>query len=93
MNFANISEMAALVSEGMAETEVTTDTANDVTITTIYAGAPFRRTIHNGETVTTEEVWKIRRTVVVDDGKVTTITNTWAEGAWAYRTTLTYKYL
>lgn len=32
----------------------------------------------------------VRRAV---DGDTTTVTNTWAEGAWDDRTTLTYKYL
>lgn len=85
--------MAALVDAGMAETEVTKATVDDVTTTTIYAGAPFHRTVYDGGVAATEEVWKIRRTVIVEDGDTTTITNTWAEGAWDDRTTLTYKYL
>lgn len=93
MNFINNSEMAALVSEGMAETEVTVSTSNDVTTTTIYAGAPFRRTVRNGENTSTQEVWKIRRTIVVEDGGTTTITSKWAEGSWTNRASLTYKYL
>ena len=45
MNFINNAEMAALVDAGMAETEVTKTTVDDVTTTTIYAGAPYRRTV------------------------------------------------
>ena len=94
MNFINNAEMAALVDAGMAETEVTKTTVDDVTTTTIYAGAPYRRTVDaGGDNTHTEEVWKIRRTVIVEDGDTTTVTNTWAEGAWDDRTTLTYKYL
>lgn len=93
MNFINNAEMAALVDAGMAETEVTKTTVDDVTTTTIYAGAPYRRTVYDGGNANTEEVWKIRRTVIVEDGDTTTVTNTWAEGAWDDRTTLTYKYL
>lgn len=94
MNFINNTEMAALVDAGMAETEVTKATVGDVTTTTIYAGAPYRRTVDaGGDNAHTEEVWKIRRTVVVEDGDTTTVTNTWAEGAWDDRATLTYQYL
>ena len=94
MNFINNAEMAALVDAGMAETEVTKTTVDDVTTTTIYAGAPHRRIVDaGGDNTHTEAVWKIRRTVIVEDGDTTTVTNTWAEGAWDDRTTLTYKYL
>lgn len=94
MNFINNAEMAALVAAGMAETEVTKATVDDVTTTTIYAGAPTRETVNqNGDNTHTMEVWRIRRTVIVEDGDTTTVTNTWAVGAWDDRTTLTYKYL
>lgn len=94
MNFINNAEMAALVDAGMAEIEVTKTTVGAVTTTTIYAGAPFRRIVDEGsDNAHTEAVWKIRRTVIVEDGDTTTVTNTWAEGAWDDRTTLTYKYL
>lgn len=94
MNFINNAEMAALVAAGMAETEVKKTTVDDVTTTTIYAGAPHRRIVDEGsDNAHTEEVWKIRRTVIVEDGDTTTVTNTWAEGAWDDRTTLTYKNL
>ena len=93
MNFINNAEMGALVAAGMAETEVAKTTTNGVTTTTIYAGAPFRKTVQTGDQVASTVVWKIRRTVIVEDGDTTTVTNTWAEGAWDDRTTLTYKYL
>lgn len=94
MNFINNAEMAALVDAGMAETEVTKTTVDDVTTTTIYAGAPSRRTVDaGGDNTHTEAVWKIHRTVIVEDGDTTHITVTWSEGAWDDRTTLTYKYL
>ena len=94
MNFINNAEMAALVDAGMAETEVTKATVGDVTTTTIYAGAPYRRTVDaGGDNAHTEEVWKIRRTIVVDSGNTTTVSSRWAEGDWNDRATLTYQYL
>lgn len=109
MNFINNAEMAGLVSEGMAETEVITTTSGSTTTTTVYAGCPFVKNqpvtppydvnsngdlLQDGGSVVSVELWKIRRTVVVDNGSgTTTVTNKWAEGAWADRATLTYKYL
>lgn len=93
MNFINNAEMAALVDAGMAETEVTKTTANDVTTTTIYAGAPFREARQDGENFSTVVVWKIRRTVIVDAGDTTKVSTRWAQGDWEDRATLTYQYL
>lgn len=107
MNFINYAEMAGYLSD-MAETEVTKTESNGVTTTTIYAGTPFRATVNDtppfqqnangdllqdGGSITTVERWKIRRTVVVDNGTTTTVTNKWAEGAWDNRASLTYQYL
>lgn len=108
MNFINNAEMAALVDAGMAETEVTKSTANGVTTTTIYAGCPSSKTsqaqppyaknangdlLADGGTVVTTPIWKIRRTIVTENGDTTTVSTKWAEGAWNDRTTLNYKYL
>ena len=59
MNFINNAEMAALVDAGMAETEVTKTTVDDVTTTTIYAGAPYRRTVvvEDGDTTHITVTW------------------------------------
>ena len=108
MNFINYSELSGFVDAGFAETEITKETDGDVTTTTIYAGAPTQKVVHDtppfsqntngdllqdgGET-TTQEVWKIRRTIVVEDGSTTTVTNEWAEGDWDDRENLNYQYL
>ena len=96
MNFINNVEMAALVDAGMAETEVTKTTDKDQnTVTTIYAGAPFREARQVGEQFSTVVVWKIRRTIIFEsqDGNTTTVQNQWASGNWADRANLTYQYL
>lgn len=107
MNFINYAEMAGFANEGMAETEITAATSNGTTTTTIYAGSPFVKNapatqpythnangdlLQDGGSVVSVETWKIRRTVIVDNGTTTTVTQKWAEGAWADRTSLTYKY-
>ena len=107
MNFINYAEMAAFANEGMAETEITSSTSNGTTTTTIYAGSPFVKNepatqpyatnangdlLQDGGSVVSVETWKIRRTVITDNGTTTTVQNQWAEGAWADRATLTYKY-
>ena len=106
MNFINNAEMAGFLSD-MAETEITKTESNGVTTTTIYAGCPSTKTeqaqppytknangdlLEDGGTTVTVAVWKIRRTIVVDNGTTTTVQNQWAEGAWADRASLTYKY-
>ena len=108
MNFINYAEMAALSNEGMAETEITSSTSNGTTTTTIYAGSPFVKNVaatppystnangdllEDGGSVTGQLTWKISRTIIIDNGTTTTISKTWAEGAWADRATLTYKNL
>lgn len=108
MNFINYAEMAGFANEGMAETEITSSTSNGTTTTTIYAGSPFVKNapasqpyaknangdlLQDGGSVVSVETWKIRRTVIIDDGTTTTVQNRWAEGAWADRASLTYKYL
>lgn len=107
MNFINYSEMAAFANEGMAETEITSSTSNGTTTTTIYSGSPFVKNapatqpyahnangdlLQDGGSVIGQTTWKIRRTVITDNGTTTTVQNQWAEGAWADRATLTYKY-
>lgn len=108
MNFINFSELAALVTEGMARTEIVTTTSGTTKTTTIYTGAPFRKVVndtppftHNangdpledGGTTATVVRWKIRRTIVIEDGDTTLVENTWAEGTWPQRANLTYQYL
>ena len=107
MNFINYSEMAAFTNEGMAVTEITSSTSDGTTTTTIYAGSPFFKNVpatppyetnangdllQDGGSVVSVETWKIRRTVIVDDGTTINIQNQWAEGAWEDRASLTYKY-
>lgn len=107
MNFINYAEMAGYASEGFAKTEITSSTSNGTTTTTIYAGSPFVKNVpstqpyptnangdllQDGGSVVSVETWKIRRTVITDNGTTTTIQNQWAEGAWADRASLTYKY-
>lgn len=108
MNFINLSEMAALVGEGMAKTEITESTSGSVKTTTIYAGSPIRNTVQkvppyatnangdqlaNGGDTATVVSWRIRRTIVVENGTTTNIENKWAEGAWNQRASLNYQNL
>lgn len=108
MNFINNAEMAGLVDAGMAETEVIKTTSNGANITTIYAGCPSSKTsqaqppyakndngdlLADGGTVVTTPVWKIRRTIVTENGDTTTVSTMWADGAWENRASLTYQYL
>lgn len=90
MNFINFAEIAGLVSEGFNKTEIITSTNDDVKTTTVYGG---KANVTDPATADSRTDWNIRRTVIVEDGETTTVTNTWAEGAWDDRTTLTYKYL
>ena len=90
MNFINNVEMAGF-GEGFAKSEIAAVTSNDTTTTTIYAGTPNRT--DPSPATDAASVWKIKRTVIVDDGTTTTITETWAEGSWDNRASLTYKYL
>lgn len=107
MRFINYAEMAGFANEGMALTEITSSTSNGTTTTTIYAGSPFVKNapasqpyahnangdlLQDGGSVVSVETWKIRRTVITDDGTTTTVQNQWAEGDWADRASLTYKY-
>lgn len=107
MNFINYSEMAGFVDAAFAKTEITETTVGTTKTTTIYAGKPFQKPVNDtppfqknengdllqdGGDTTSVTTWKIRRTVVVDDGSTTTITNHWAEGAWVDRASLTYQY-
>lgn len=91
LNFINNAEMAGFVSEGFAKQEITSSTSSGTTTTTIYAGKP--RLIDPAASTDDDTGWKIMRTVIVDDGTATSITTTWAEGAWTNRASLTYKYL
>lgn len=108
MNFINYAEMAGLVDAGMAETEVIKTTENGANITTIYAGYPSSKTsqaqppyaknangdlLTDGGTVVTTPVWKIRRSIVTENGDTTTVSTKWAEGAWDDRANLNYQYL
>lgn len=91
MNFINYSELAGLSSEGFDKQEITSSTDSGTTTTTVYAG----KSCLTDPSAATDglNVWKIKRTVIVDDGSATTITETWAEGSWTDRASLTYKYL
>jgi hypothetical protein len=91
MYFINFAEMAGLVGEGFARQEITSSTNNGTTTTTIYGGKPSRQDPNPATDAL--EVWKIQKTVIVDDGTSTNITVTWAEGSWTNRASLTYKYL
>lgn len=91
MHFINNAEMAGLVSEGFAKQIITSSTSDGTTTTTIYGGkAPVQSTDPATDDL---ETWKILRTVIVDDGTSTNITNAWATGSWTNRESLTYKYL
>ena len=91
MHFINNAEMAGLVSEGFDLTEVTTVESGSTTITTIYGGKCGRQ--DPSSSTQALDVWKIRRTIISEDGNTTKIEKTWAEGAWENRESLTYKYL
>ncbi len=91
MHFINNAEMAGLVSEGFDLTEVTTVESGSTTVTTIYGGKCDRQDPSIGTQAL--DVWKIRRTIISEDGNTTKIEKTWAEGAWENRESLTYKYL
>ena len=108
MNFINYAEMAGYASEGFAKTEVTKSTSGETSTTTIYEGSPAQKTqydappfqknangdqLTDGGDTTTVETWKIRRTVIIDDGTTIEATAQWAEGDWTARRQLTYKYL
>lgn len=91
MHFINNAEMAAFLGEGFAKQEIITDTKDGYHCTTVFTGTPR---ITSPEASTDRDPgWKIRRTVIVDDGTTTSITITWAEGSWTDRASLTYKYL
>lgn len=90
MNFINHTEMASFC-EGFAKTEVTSLTSNDTTTTVIYGGTP--RLTDPSSSTDSRDVWRIRRTVIVENGTTTNVTVTWAEGSWTNRASLTYKYL
>ena len=85
----NFAELAGLVAAGFDKTEVTASTSNDVTTTTVYGG---KANITDPSTADSRTDWNIRRTVIVEDGGTTTITNAWATGSWTDRASLTYKY-
>lgn len=91
MHFINNSEMAALSSEGFDKQEITSSTSSGTTTTTVYQGKS--RLTDPSATTDSLDVWKIKRTVIVDNGSTTDITETWAEGSWTNRASLTYKYL
>ena len=91
MHFINNAEMAGLVSEGFSRQEITSSNSEGTTTTTIYGGkAPL-----TDPSATTDDNtgWKIQKSVIVDNGTTITIQNTWAEGSWTNRASLTYKYL
>lgn len=91
MHFINNAEMAGLVGEGFSRQEITSSTSEGTTTTTIYGGkAPL-----TDPSATTDDNtdWKIRKSVIVDNGTTITVQNTWAEGSWTNRASLTYKYL
>ncbi len=84
--------MAGLASEGWNKKIITSSEENGVTETIIYCG---KSRFHNPDDRQTEsdDHWKIRKTRIVDDGTTTTIIETWAEGSWANRESLTYQYI
>lgn len=108
ISFINNAELAGAVDAAMAETEVIKTTENGTNITTIYAGYPSSTAsqaqppfvknangdlLTDGGTVVTTSVWKIRRSIVTENGDTTTVSTKWAEGAWDDRANLNYQYL